>query len=369
MKLAFCITELDPGGAERALVRIATGLAAHDHEVTVVSLTGQGELVGELQAAGIGVECVNARGRFDVTAIGRLTKLLRRIRPDIVQTFLFHANIAGRIAAHRAGVPIVCSGIRVAERRRNGYLWLDRRTERMVDLHVCVSEAVRKFSVEKGGLNEQKCVVIPNGVDFERFAHAEPTDLSEFGIPNGAPVVLFVGRLDPQKRPEWVIRAIEESDASCIAPAHVLFVGDGPLRRSLEEAAEKSAARGRIHLLGRRSDVPALMRAATVLALPSAWEGMPNVVLEAMASGLPVVATDADGLEELISGPELGFRSEINSEPRFRENLANAIGSPGLRPEIAVAAQHYVKSRFTWDSVVASYLDTYERLLSNTGGE
>jgi glycosyltransferase involved in cell wall biosynthesis len=268
-----------------------------------------------------------------------------------------------------ARVPHVVSGIRVAERRSRFRLWLDRSTDRWVTRHVCVSEAVAKFSIEQGGLPADKVVVIPNGVDGERFQTATAADLSQFGIPPGTPVVLSVGRLDPQKAPLDLLAALRML-AKRRDDFHALFVGDGPLLGELQSAIAASALNGRVHLLGRRDDVPELMQAASCLALPSLWEGMPNVVLEAMAAGLPVVATEVEGSTELLrpggESGDFGLLVPPNSPEGMSAALDRVLNTSEEVTAMALASQHHVIEHFTWDSVTKSCCQLYHSLLNQT---
>ncbi|HVW00752.1 MAG TPA: glycosyltransferase, partial [Planctomycetaceae bacterium] len=192
------MTELDPGGAEHALVRLATGLNRARWRPTVYCLSECGPLADTLVAAGIPTHCLGAKNWRSVGVIGKLARMLRANRPALLQTFLFHANVAGRIAGWRAGVKPIVAGIRVAEKERRWHRWLDRLTSRFADCHVCVSQGVAEFAEHQIGLPPQRLVVIPNGVDVERFAAATPADLSAYGIAPGASVFLSIGRLEPQ---------------------------------------------------------------------------------------------------------------------------------------------------------------------------
>ncbi len=180
VKIAFCITELDPGGAERCLVELATRLDRRQFEPVVYCLGPRPlgnpiSLVERLEAAGVVVHCFGARGLVAFPwLLRRLRRQLRVDRPQLVQTFLFHANVLGAWAARRAGVPHVVSGIRVAERQSGWHLLVARWADRWVDRHVCVSHSVRDFSVARGLLPIDKLVVIPNAVDVKRFAGAQP---------------------------------------------------------------------------------------------------------------------------------------------------------------------------------------------------
>ena len=361
--IAFCITDLDRGGAEQALVQIVTRLDRNEWAPHVFCLAGEGELAAPLREAGVPVTCLNAKRWWNAGVLFRLRREMRRLRPAVLQTFLYHANILGRVAGRMARVPVVVSGIRVAERRSRFRLWFDRVTERWVARHVCVSEGVAKFSIETGRLSPEKVVVIPNGVDFERFATAEPADLSEFGIGPESRVLLFVGRLDPQKGIRGLLESMRElSSRASFAGTHLLFVGHGPSRGEIERFVRDDHLERCVHLLGRRNDVPALMRAADCLVLPSLWEGMPNVVLEAMAVGLPVVATAVEGTAELVRDGETGLLVPAGD----REALSAAIDAVLCDGESAArrgqSAQDHVSKRFTWEGIAKQYADLYRDL-------
>jgi glycosyltransferase involved in cell wall biosynthesis len=363
-RIAFCITDLDAGGAERALVQIVTRLDRRRWEPHVFCLDAGGVLVTELRSAGIDVVCLGAHRPRDFLVVWPLYRRLAALRPAILQTFLFHANIVGRLAGAAARVPAIVSGIRVAEKRSRTRLWIDRMTDRLVTAHVCVSRDVADFSANHGGLPSEKMQVIPNGVDFERFANAAPTDLTQFGVPRGSRVLLFVGRLDPQKGPLQLLEAASELFADQ-ADLHVVMVGDGPLASELREWTRARKLQSRVHFAGRQEDIAGLMRAADLFVLPSQWEGLPNVVLEAMAAGTPIVATAAEGVRDLLGEGKLGVVVPLNGEPRLPEAIRNAFREKELRRETAVKAQGIVQEKFTWPQVVANYEHFYAEILTH----
>ncbi len=360
--IAFCITGLQPGGAERALVQIVKRLNRARWAPVVYSLTGAGPLVDELQKAGVPTVLLQARSPWDLRIIWRLARKLKSQRPVLLQSFLFHANLAGRFAARLAGIKHIVSGIRVSEKRKNGYLFLDRWTNRLVDLNICVSQSVADFSIQQGKLSESKVSVIPNGVDFEFFDAAEELDLSPWGIPAEAKVILFVGRLDPQKAPGNLLTAFGEI-AEQASDFHLLFIGDGPLRGELEENASRLSCSSRIHFAGWQSQVPQLMKAASCLVLPSLWEGMPNVVLEAMAAGLPVISTKVDGVSELIQDGKQGTLVACDSSKEIQDALFDFYSRPAEYRAMSRDAQGVVNKEFTWDSIAQKYEQVYENLL------
>ncbi len=305
IRIAFCITDLDVGGAERMFVELVTRLDRNRWEPRVYCLSGPGALVARLQAAEIPVICFGAKSTRNLGVFQRLTTELKKFSPALLQCFLFHANILGRMAAWRAGVPRVVCGVRVAERRSRVPLWLDRLSQGFVDHNVCVSQAVAEFSIHQAGLKASKISVIPNAVDFDRFANAVAVDRSKLGL-SAAPLALFVGRLDPQKAPFNLLEAFGN-----LLLRHpdwqLLFVGDGSLKASMDEWVAHRGLGHRIRIAGWRPDVPELLKAADLLVLPSLWEGMPNIVLEAMAAGLPVVVSRVEGTDELIRDGETGL--------------------------------------------------------------
>ncbi len=361
-RIAFCITDLDPGGAERAIVQLAVGLDRTEWDPRVYCLGPPGALVDRLKAAGIAVECLGARSARSVGVILRLARHLRAFRPAILQTFLFHANQAGRMAGRLARVPIVVCGIRVAEREERWHLLLDRWTQSLVTHNVCVSRAVADFSVARGRLRPDKVSVIPNGVDCERFSRAMPADLSKLGIPRGARTILSVGRLHPQKGHDLLIDAMAPLLAKH-PDLHVLIVGEGPSREKLQSQIVELGCREQVHLAGWRADIPEIMKACTVFALPSRWEGMPNVVLEAMAAGLPVVATEVEGVREVITDGVSGSIVQGDSAADFRSGLQNMLDDAALRARFSIESQISAEKDFAIRSVVVKYGNLYHEML------
>jgi glycosyltransferase involved in cell wall biosynthesis len=372
-RIAFCITDLDAGGAERALVQIVTGLSREDWTCKVFCLSGEGELVAPLTAAGIPVECLGATSGWSVGVVGRLASGLRRWGPEVLQTFLFHANLAGRLAAWRTGTPIVVCGLRVAERDGPWRMRLDRWTQRLVTHNVAVSQGVADFSVGEVGLDPRKVSVIPNGIDGERFRRAAPLDLTRFGIPAGARVITFIGRLHPQKDPELLLNAALPLLRQH-PEVHLLFAGEGPLREQLEERRCHESPADRVHFIGQCREVPELLRASMVCVLPSRWEGMPNVVLEAMASGCPVIASNVEGSRELIEPNVTGRLFPAGDAAALTGELAWVLEHPAAARVLAETAQTTERMTFEWSRVVTQYDRLYRGLLEpmaivdNSGG-
>jgi len=353
--VALAITDLDIGGAERALVALATGLDRRRWLPSVVALGGEGALAGPLREAGIAVECLDVDRRRPARAIGALVGTLRRARPRLVQSFLFHANVASKLAGPLAGRPWVVGGLRVAERRKRWHLALDRLTSRLSTGSVCVSEGVRRFSSEPGGIAADRLVVIPNGVDPAPFDRAGGVDRAALGVPAGAFLTLYVGRLDPQKGLGVLLDAASEV-IEARPDWHLALAGDGPEREALRArpVAHPDRVR-RIHWLGRRDDVPSLLKSADLLVLPSLWEGMPNVVLEAMAARRPVVASAVEGTEDLVEPGRTGWLVPPGDAGALASALRDAASDPGRLRRYGEAGRARVEAEFTPGRVVRAY--------------
>jgi glycosyltransferase involved in cell wall biosynthesis len=315
-----------------------------------------------LSAAGVPVVCLGARRWTAIGAVWRLLRELRRLRPVLLQTFLFHANLAGRLAGRLAGVPTIVSGIRVAEKRSRAYLWLDRWTNWLVTTNVCVSQAVADFSIAEGRLSPERIVVIRNGVDVARFSGARAADLSAFGIPERSRTLLTIGRLDRQK---GLLDLIEAAALVIIKlpDVHFLLVGEGPERAALERAIRERGLAARVHFAGWRADVPELLSAGSALVLTSHWEGLPNVILEAMAAGLPVVAARVEGTSELVIDGQTG---RLVSSPT-PESLAAALEALLIDPQggaaMGRAGRERAAGEFSWEAMVARYDALYRSLV------
>lgn len=360
IEIAFCITDLDPGGAERALVQLVTRLDRNRFRPHVICLSSAGELVGTLQAADIPVTCLNVRRCWDVTVIWRLARHLRRLRPVLLQTFLFHANFAGRIAAWWSRVPHVVSGIRVAEQRRNSYLLLDRLTDWMVEQHVCVSQAVREHSITTGRLSAGKLCVIPNGVDFERFASAAPLDLRQWNVDPDDQVWVTVGRLDTQKGPWDLLKTVQQLRTKHLR-LKLLWAGQGPLQTEMQQWIDSHQLQDVIQLIGWQDNIPGLLKAAQGFVLCSHWEGMPNVVLEAQAAGLPVISTNVAGVAEIIEDDQTGWI--VNADEEFSARWDAVLQDPVAAAHIAAAGQQRVREHFSWATMAQRYMELYSELL------
>ncbi len=369
IRVTLCTTELSVGGAEQALVELATRLDRQRFEVQVVSLAASPDyprdrLVRCLREASIETHFLG--GTSLASGPGTLWKLYRRLRrwpTDVLQTFLFHANVMGPVAAKLAGVTHVVTGIRVAERNRRWRWRLEAATSRMVDRHVCVSRAVEGFARDDIGLSQQQLVVIPNGVDSLCFTGASPADLVSLGIARERRVMVFIGRLDRQKGTDRLMDAAPKLLEQL--PEHdLLLVGDGPERSRIEAFVTQHNLTRRVHLVGWQDNVPGILAASELLLLPSRWEGMPNVVLEAMASGLGVVAMDVEGVREVLGDAADDQVVPQGDTKAFAQRVIALLNDPDRTALLGDRNRARVAEQFDWQRSVEQYAALYESLLA-----
>jgi len=365
--VALCITELRVGGAEHALVELATRLDRSRFAPFVCSMKPrptdeEHSFVQQLTEADISIEFANIGPPWSLPGgLLRLRNAFKKHKPQVCQSFLFHANFFSRLAARAAGVPIVISGIRVAEREKTWHLRLDRMTQSLVDKYVCVSKGVADFTALMG-IPQRKICIIPNGIDPADYENVPKSDLARFGRLPHTHQVIVIGRLHRQKGIDWLLQTLShwlEPRADC----ELLIVGDGPERAVLEQTAAQQPCRSRIHFLGQRRDVPELLAASDLLLLPSRWEGMPNVVMQAMAAGLPVVATEVEGIEELLAQQSKAFGDSMplmqtckfGDTAAFASKINQFLDDEKLRQITGIRNKEKIRQHFQIEQMVAAY--------------
>ncbi len=361
--VALVITDLDMGGAEKVLTSLAVRLDQGRWRPGVFCLAKPGPLVQVLHHAGVHCECLGVGRRNPVQAIIRLTRSLRRFRPELIQSFLFHANLAARLSAPWAGCSWVVGGIRVAEHQKHWHLTLDRLTTRLATGSVCVSRGVMRFSRDVARLDPDRLTVIPNGIDPAPIDAAVPAPRATLGVPDDAHLAIYVGRLDPQKGLPGLLDAAERVIRER-RDWYLALAGDGPSRDWLVgQLSERPLLRENVHWLGRRDDVPSLLKAADVLVHPSLWEGMPNVVLEAMAARRPVIGTTVEGTEDLVVAGQTGWLVPPGDVPALQGALVEAALSPQRCRSYGEAGRLRVEREFSLDATVAAYEELWAGIL------
>ena len=377
MRIVFIITGLSTGGAEIMLLKVLERLDRQRFAPHVISLTTLGELAPRIAALGIPVEAVGLKpGLFSPSDFFRLVRLLKRLNPDAVHTWMYHADLLGGLAARLAGVSSIGWCI------RNSNLDKDKTklsTRAVVGLCASISkwvpsrilscsEKARQVHVACGYV-AAKMVVVPNGFDLSQFKpdlDARFRVRAELGITDQTPLVGLIGRFDPQKNHAGFLAAVGVLHRQM---PHVHFVLSGQgidmSNAALMQALAQAGVLANTHLLGLRSDIPALMPALDVLASSSSYgEAFPNVLGEAMACGVPCAVTDVGDSAYIVgdtgrvvaSGDMHGLAAALEELLELPLPKKTALGE---------RARARVAENFESGAIVRRYEDFYESLLAN----
>ena len=357
-RVAQVIWSLGLGGAEQVVIRLAKGLDRRRFEPVVLCLDQPGPFAAQAQAAGVEVVALDKRGPLDVRAVVRLARLLRSRRFDVVHTHLWGANLWGRLAAVAARVPVVvATEHNVDTWKRPYHLALDRALARAATHLVAVSQEVRAF-YETRGIGRGRWRVVYNGVEVPsapRRGRGEA--FRALGLGEGDRVVGLVGRLVPAKAPEVFLRAL--SLAAARVPAlRGLVVGDGPSRKEAEAEARRLGLAGRVVFAGLRGDVPELLPGLDALVFSSLREGLSMAMLEAMAAGVPVVATAVGGTPELITHGTTGLLVPPGRPGDLADAVVGLLADAPRAEALRGAARRLVEGRFS----LARMIEAHEAL-------
>ena len=362
-RILHVIPTLDRAGAEKQLVLLASGLVRRGFDVHVCVLTRDGPLRGELESSGIRPVVLGKRWKVDPFAFWQLRRTMARLRPELVQTWIFAANTYGRAAALTTGVPHLVASERCVDRWKAPYEFaLDRALAHRTHRIVVNCTSTRDFYVQHG-IPRQKFEIIPNGIPV-----AEPSSLPreellrELELPANTRLIGVVGRLWPQKRVKDLIWA---SDLVWVLHPNVCLVviGDGPQRPMLERFTRLLDAQARVRFLGQRDDVLRIMPHFDVFWQGSEYEGLPNAVMEAMAAGVPVVATDVDGNRDLVIPDETGFLVPVGDRAGRTRATDRILNDSELAQRLAECGRRRVQEHFGVETMIERYATLYCEIL------
>jgi len=362
LRVVLLSTDLERGGLPLRLVRLARHLREVDVEPVVGCLDRRGPLNDVLSSWGIENFSCDAAGPFDLWCLGRLASQIRRIGPDLIHSTLFHANLAARLVGcldvHR---PLLTSTVTI-ETQRKWHLWLESLTSGRSDLHVANSRAVARHLCDDLGFAPQRVTVIPNGLDFREIDRVAPARRGELDLPSDVPLVVWAGRMDPVKNLELLVKVV--AGVLRKKDVRLLLLGEGPARHSIETLVDKMGVASSVCFAGWSEKVLGWLKAADLLLFPSRTEGSPNVVLEAMACGCPVVAGDVPACRELITPGETGELCRLGNVWSFVRSVLRLVSDADLRRGYADVARGRVRARHDIQDVVARWRSAYDGLVS-----
>jgi sugar transferase (PEP-CTERM/EpsH1 system associated) len=345
---------LGPGGMEHGVVKIVNGLDPSDVVSSICSTTPADPGMRTAVHPAVPVIELKRRTGNDPAVVWAITRVLRRERPDILHTHAWGTLLEGIVAGRLAGVPAIVHGEHGTLQLRSRQVALQRWAWRQVDQVLSVSSRLAERMSDEVGVPLDRIRVIRNGVNLGRFTgSADRAGRAAFGVPEGGLLIGAVGRLVDVKDHAALIDAVYELRRRG-HNALAVISGDGPLRGELAARIARMGLESSVRLLGHRPDVEAVFAAVDVFVQPSKSEGMSNTILEAMASGLPVVATRVGGADEMVVDGETGVlvpagdgAALIDALDRLasRESLRRAMGRAGrIRAHRDFSLQHMVSA-------------------------
>lgn len=364
MRLVFVNSSRIWGGNEKWTCEAASGLAARGHEVVLV---GQSELMaGKAACYGLSFDRLRLRGDGDLLGVLRLRGRFKRIDPDAVILTKSKEYWLGGLAARLAGVDRICFriGIDRPVQRNVKYRLL---FGRICDTFIVNAASVKAKLLEAPFISEDRVAVIRNGVAADgpspTYGNPDPGFLRAIGAPEGAAVVGATGRLAKQKGFDVLLEAFDRVRRDC-PQAFLVIAGEGHERADLARRIKRLGLAGCVSMPGFVEDMNSFYSALSLFALPSRFEGMPNVLLEAMAAGLPVVASDVSGVGELVEDGITGCLVPAENSGRLAEVISDLLGSKERRKALGARARETVKAEFSVERMVGQL----EALLASGGG-
>ncbi|OQW92730.1 MAG: hypothetical protein BWK78_00790 [Thiotrichaceae bacterium IS1] len=379
--VCFLITGLDYGGAEIQVINLAEKLKRKNWTVNVISMTiPNGSLVNRLTLSDIKVASLNMRrGVPDIRAFYKLHRIIKSWNPDIVHSHMFHANLFGRIGRIFCHVPVFISTIHnIYEgndyEHHHGDQWIYlayRITNWLCDYTTIISQTAMEHYLQKKAVPRRNFQHVPNGIDVNGFypdINSHNILKEKYNLKDQF-IWLAVGRIEEQKDYPTLLKAFREV-ANKKPEATLMVVGDGTLKDQMITLTDGENLGKAVRWLGKRENVPELMNMADAYVMSSRWEGMPMVLLEAAASGLPIVATDVGGNREIVVKGKTGYLvSPDNAEQLENAMLSMMTLPPRERHRWGSEGRQYVEAKYGIDKVVEEWINLYCNLFQQRLGK
>lgn len=326
-KICLFIDSLLSGGAQRQMVELALQLHGTGHDIVFVVYNEGNQLGHHLAESGVPLTLVKKEGKFSVGFLFRLTRFFRKEKPSVVISYLNTPSFWARVAGRISGIPHIITSERNTDIEHSLIrMFLEKLLSPLSTRIVVNAESIKKVLVNRVRLNESKIAVIPNGVNVERYCPVTHQDAlagrAALGIGKSDFVVTLPGRISAQKNHIGLMRSIVELSGH--QEIKVLFAGnefDLKIKDELIRMASNAGLEGSTIFAGRREDMRLIYGLSDVVVLPSLWEGFPNVVLEAMACGVPVIASDISDNRCIVEEGVSGFLYDLRAPQQLTEKL------------------------------------------------
>ncbi|MDD3895152.1 MAG: glycosyltransferase family 4 protein [Syntrophomonadaceae bacterium] len=363
-KILYFITNGTLGGAQTHILHLATHLS-HEFDICVV-MGVKGPLWDALEERGIPVyhspSLVRAVSPFrDLLCLHEIVKLFKKVKPDLISTHSSKAGILGRLAARLCSIPVIFTAHGwsftegLPQNQRSYYILAERIAARWSTRIICVSEYDRQLAIKCGVGRPEQIITIHNGMPL-----IPGYELAKTGRENPVRLIM-VARFSEQKDYQLLFRALTEIKNN--KAFEMFLVGDGPLFLESQEMVQQLGLNNEVKFLGARNDVPALLAEAQIFVLISKWEGFPRSVLEAMRSGLPVIASDVGGTRESVIDDETGFLIPRGDIDILKDRLLKLINDPDLRGQMGKSGYRRFMSNFTFEHMLEKTLKVYREII------
>jgi glycosyltransferase involved in cell wall biosynthesis len=366
INILHVISKLPVGGVENLLLTVLQNSDRHKFFPVVCSLSDKGEIGKEIEELGVEVFCLHKlKHRFDWTIVKNIYNLIKQKNINVVFSYQYHANLYGRLAARLAHVPCIIASVhnvytidrKIHRRIINKYLG------RFTDKIVAVSKTVKDEILRYDGVSDSKVEIIYNGIDINRFLDMNRNSTrNKLGIALDTPVIGTVGRLTFQKGQRYLLEAVHQVKEK-FPQIVLLMVGDGPMKDELRDYAKTLNVHDTVIFTGTRRDIPSLLAAMDIFVLSSLWEGLSISLIEAMAAGKPVIATDIPPFREVVNTEKIG----ILIPPKHSEAIADAIElllrNKNLAESLGMAARERAFSAFNIETTIRRYTNIFEDIL------
>ena len=371
LRILNFITSFDVGGTEAQLAELLQHINRERFDVRLACIHNRGALCPDAIRSCGDVAVFPLKRFYDLNApiqALKLRSLLLQQEIDILHTHDFYSGVLGSVAARLAGVRILASQRHLKLSNRRVHEWGTRLIHRFSDQVLVNSEAVRQAVLANGVASEQRVTLIHNGVRRAGSGHednraaARARVLNELGLREPVMLAATIARLEVVKGHRFLVDAAAALRAD-YPSLHYVVIGSGLLADDITSQVSRLGLENRVHLLGERSDVLDILPGFDLSILPSLHEGFPNAVMESMAAGVPVIATEVGGVVELIYDKVTGYLVPPMDSAALAAGIAFAIDNPALIAAVSVRGRDFVTGRFSMARMVASVEETYERLM------
>jgi glycosyltransferase involved in cell wall biosynthesis len=360
-------------GVERIILWLNNYLPKPDYEVHIAALRNHVPLARRMQEKGSGiVDVMGMRNSLDLLALIRFYQYIKNLQPDIVHIHHFRTAVLCRPLLKLARVPVVIYSVHNRWGSKIHFV-LDRWTTRFSDATVPFSLSVKRFLLEEEKLNPAFVLdPIYIGIDAQKFSRDYPDEIAnvkkELNFTDDEKIIGFVGALAPQKGLVYLIEAVEKL-RDAYPKIKCLLIGEGEQEAFLKEMIRQKQLQNQFIFLGQRYDIPVLLKIIDVFVLPSLWEGLPQVVLEAMAAGCPVVATNVCGTPEIIENGTNGLLVPPENARFLAEAITKILNDQTFRQKLIQNAHRTIDAKFNVSQMVANFSELYEKLLKEKNGD